>query len=249
MHHPRILLVEDTDSVREVLSRQLEVLGGIVTALPDGDHVKRELDQTRYDLVIADLHLPNCSGFDIARFAHAKRCKVVLLSGDTIAASRDDLLTAQFDRILTKPVTLQTLKDLLIEQGLIEKISVHSKNNQLADPNAAINMQALQEQMGLLDEVAFKMLARFPVMMRPLADHMADAAKHRDMKQLVETAHSLKGAAYSAGALTLGEMAKRTQQLAEDNMIEQPLIEALLAEFARVETEINDMCKPKIAIS
>lgn len=251
MQNPRILLIEDTDSVREVLTRQLEVLGASVTALADGDQVKRELDKTRYDLVIADLHLPNCSGFDIARFANAKNCKVILLSGDTQAATRDDFLTAQFDQVLLKPVTLQNLKNMLLKHGLISNDDPIIANTNLdrTDSKAAINLRALEEQMGHLDDVALQMLARFPEMMRPLVQKISDPAVKHDQKDLEYIAHSLKSAARSAGAMILGDMVERVQEQAMTNIYDRAQIDALLAEFARVEIELNELCKGKVAIS
>lgn len=252
MHKSRILLIEDTDSVREVLARQLEALGVSVTALADGDNVKRELDKTRYDLVIADLHLPNISGFDIARFANAKNCKVILLSGDTLAAGRDDFLTAQFDQILTKPVNLQTLKDMLLQHGLIsadETIVANTNYDMDGKGQSAINLKALSEQMGQLDDVALQMLAKFPAMMRPLVQRISDPQMHNDLKQLVDLTHSLKGAARSAGALILGDLCEKIQELSNNKIYDKIQIEILIAEFARVEIEINDLCKPKAAIS
>lgn len=252
MQKARILLIEDTDSVREVITRQLEALGVSVTSLPDGDSVKRELGKTHYDLVIADLHLPDCSGFDIARFARAHKCKVVLLSGDVQAATRDDFLTAQFDQILTKPVNLQTLQNMLLKHDLItatEPLVSPSNDDTPYDEFAAINLQALTEQMGALDDVALQMLSRFPDMMRPLAYKILDAATRRDIQQVLEIAHSLKGAARSAGAMTLGLIAEKTQELAFDNIIDRAQIDSLIAEFTRVEAEIKELCRPQLAIS
>lgn len=252
MHKTQILLVEDTASVREVIARQLEALGVSVTSLPDGDSVKRELEKTHYDLVISDLHLPDCSGFDIARFARAKNCKIILLSGDVQAATRDDFLTGQFDQILTKPVTLKILKDMLLTHGLIEddETVVTASNEDIAhDKFAAINFQALKEQMGLLDDVALQMLSRFPDMMRPLAYKILDAAIRQDTQLIVDTAHSLKSAARSAGALTLGMITEKTQELALGNIIDRAQIDSLLAEFTRVEDEIKSLCQTKAVLS
>lgn len=252
MHKPRILLIEDTDSVREVIARQLEALGASVTSLADGDSVKRELGKAQYDLVITDLHLPDSSGFDIARFARAHHCKVVLLSGDIQAATRDDFLTAQFDQILTKPVHMQSLKTLLLKAGLIaddEPVVANSNDGIVHDEFAAINLQAVKDQMGLLDEIALQMLSRFPDMMRPLTYKIVDAASRQDVKQVLEIAHSLKGAARSAGAMTLGLIAEKTQELATNNVIDRAQIDSLLAEFTRAEVEIKDICQSKAAIS
>lgn len=252
MHNARILLIEDTDSVREVLTRQLEVLGVSVTALSDGDDVKRELEKLRYDLVIADLHLPNCSGFDIARFANAKSCKVVLLSGDTQVTSREDFLTAQFDQILTKPVTLHILQEMLQKHGLMsgDKSIVADTHDEMSCTGyTAINLHALEEQMGCLDRVALQMLARFPDMMRPLLLQIAASAAQQDMKQLEDIAHSLKGAARSIGALMLGDIAEKIQYQAAAKICDNRQIEMMLVEFDHVEMEISELCQSKVATS
>ena len=251
MRQAQILLIEDTDSVREVITRQLEALGAIVTALADGDTVKRELDAKDYDLVIADLHLPNCSGFDIARFANAKKCKVVLLSGDTVAAGRDDFLTAQFDQILTKPVNLATLKNMLLHHGLLDDGGIDIANSNTAfagDGTEAVNLAALEDQMGQLDDVALSMLAKFPSMMQPLVEQIADPAARQDLARVSQIAHSLKGAARSAGALILGDVSAKIQELAEGNIHDKSQIEKLVSEFKRVEIEIDTLCRKQAAI-
>jgi len=251
MQKSQILLIEDTETVRDVLTRQLEALGMAVTALDDGDHVKRELDKTKYDLVIADLHLPNCSGFDIARFANAKNCKVILLSGDTNVALREDLLTAQFDQILTKPVSLQNLKDMLVKHHLLDAETDegrHLTTDSIYDESGALNLTLLEEQMGQLDSVALQMLARFPVMMRPLVQQIMDCASLNKPKIMFEVAHSLKGAAQSAGAVHLGYIANMIQESAANQMIDPDQIKALELEFEKVEKAIHALCHPHLTI-
>lgn len=245
MQKPRILLIEDTDSVREVLTRQLEALGMAVTALADGDLVKRELDQNPYDLVMADLHLPNCSGFDIARFAHAKKCKVVLVSGDSKVTSREDLLTAQFDQILTKPVNMDILKNMLVQHSLLKGEEIAAKKEAPADKfdeSGCINITSLEEQMGELDDLALQMLKRFPTMMKPLVLDIENHVKSGDMEKLVETAHSLKGAARSAGADRLGLILERIQDAATNGQISTPEVTEMNTEFERVQNAIQKLC-------
>ena len=243
----QILFIEDNDSVREVVTRQLEALGMIVTALPDGDRVKQELSKTVYDLVIADLHLPDCSGFDIARFANAKNCKIILLSGDAHAATRGDSLTAQFDEIWMKPVTLQNLKQLLERHHLVTeepKDAANSNSLSLEDISGAIDIRVLEEQMGYLDDAALDMLGRFPNMMRPLVQQIQQS---RNAADIFEIAHSLKGAARSAGAMRLGSVAELIQNEAGSGTIEPTSLQSLFDEFQKAETAIEMLCGHKEA--
>lgn len=253
MHKAQILLIEDNDSVREVVSRQLEALGVSVTSLSDGDHVKQELSQKTYDLVIADLHLPNCSGFDIARFANAKNCKIILLSGDAEAASRDDFLTDQFDEVILKPVTLQNLKNLLVRHEIITDTDMDAANsNRYAvqyDETGAIDLHLLTEHMGQLDHAALEMLSRFPNMMRPLAYKISELSAQKNATEVLEIAHSLKGAARSAGAVHLGILAEDIQNLAAKGQCDASVVQDLLDEFSKFESAIQTLCRKDAATS
>lgn len=241
MSMPHILLIEDTDSVREVITRQLEALGVRVTSLPNGDNVKRVLDQTPCDLVIADLHLPDCSGVDIARFAHAKQCKIVLVSGDHDVDTRPAVMAAGFDAILTKPITMDNLHALLLSQSLIATHPA-TQPSLLSDETGALDLVSLQEHMGDLDEVALSMLARFPDMMRPLVARISTLSEQGDVDPLVDVAHSLKGAARSAAAIELGDISETIQHNALHGVIEKHLAHKLETAFSKVETAIQRIC-------
>lgn len=246
MKKSRILLVEDTDSVREVLTRQLEALGVSVTALADGDGVKRELEDTQFDLVIADLHLPNCSGVDIARFAKAKNCKIILMSGDNNVETRPDLINGQFEQILSKPVTMEKWQEILLTYGLMsdaDKIYNSSIGQKEYDETGSIHLVSLQEQMGELDESAIAMLLRFPDMMRPLVTDLENALSLHDMRRVGEISHSLKGAAKSAGAHALARICEDIQNAANANRLNDIHTDELQIEFVKVDDALQKLCK------
>lgn len=243
MKQVKILLVEDTDSVRQVLARQLEILGATVTALADGDRVKSVLNSDHYDLVIADLKLPDCSGVDIARFAHAKKCKIILLSGEGGLGSRLDVKSAGFDAVISKPISLEQLQQVLVDFGLLNNtnpIEIHEDG--LVDTTGVLDMGALREQMGDLDSSALGMLSRFPDMMRPLYQKLLDSVSSDNYPDISDVAHSLKSAARSAGAMEFGELCERIQHDAERKKIVSADISELQCQFASVEFAIKRLC-------
>lgn len=62
-----ILLVEDDALVRAVAAETLRDAGYAVTESPDGEAVLRELAVVQPDLILSDVLMPLCSGFDFLR--------------------------------------------------------------------------------------------------------------------------------------------------------------------------------------
>jgi two-component system OmpR family response regulator len=62
-----ILVVDDDREIRALLCDYLAKNGFRATAVGDGRETRRELERTRFDLIVLDLMLPHESGLDICR--------------------------------------------------------------------------------------------------------------------------------------------------------------------------------------
>ena len=72
-HRERILIVDDDPAQGTTLARVLE-LEGYETAVADGGRqALREIDETRYDLMLTDLKMPGMDGMELFRRVHARR--------------------------------------------------------------------------------------------------------------------------------------------------------------------------------
>ena len=60
---PRVLVVEDSETIREMVSEALADVGYHVAARPDGERLEDVLDGLRPDLVVLDVMLPGRDGF------------------------------------------------------------------------------------------------------------------------------------------------------------------------------------------
>jgi adenylate cyclase len=63
----RILVVDDIEANREILSRRLSRDGHLVTAANDGHSALELMDRVEFDLVLLDLMMPDINGFDVLR--------------------------------------------------------------------------------------------------------------------------------------------------------------------------------------
>ena len=111
----RILLVEDNEMNRDMLSRRLERKGYQVLLAVDG---QQGVDMTRAhrpDLVLMDMSLPVLDGWSATRQLKADAefaaIPVIALTAHAMAADRDAAMEAGCDDYDTKPIELPRLLD------------------------------------------------------------------------------------------------------------------------------------------
>ncbi|HIJ78695.1 MAG: PAS domain S-box protein [Desulfobulbaceae bacterium] len=78
-----VLVVDDDESIREMIGETLEILGYRVLLAASGDAALNMVDDGEIDLLLTDYVMPGISGWDIARSFLAKKrdIKVILMSG------------------------------------------------------------------------------------------------------------------------------------------------------------------------
>lgn len=78
-----ILVVDDEDALRNVLSSELQSEGYSVVSAADGDEAISILQQRSFDLVLLDIKMPRVDGFEVLRFLKERyaKTKVIMLTG------------------------------------------------------------------------------------------------------------------------------------------------------------------------
>ncbi|MBI2429143.1 MAG: response regulator [Bacteroidota bacterium] len=78
-----ILVVDDEDALRNVLSSELQSEGYSVVSAADGDEAISILQQKSFDLVLLDIKMPRVDGFEVLRFLKERypNTKVIMLTG------------------------------------------------------------------------------------------------------------------------------------------------------------------------
>lgn len=115
----RILLIEDNVDACETLRSLLELAGHEVAAAYDGVAGLEAAQARHYDIVICDIGLPGIDGLEVmARLRKLQREHppfAIALSGYGQLEDRERAGEAGFDRYLVKPVTPDTLLELVGE--------------------------------------------------------------------------------------------------------------------------------------
>lgn len=104
----KILLVEDNEMNRDILSRRLEDKGYHVVLATDGVQGLSMARSERPDLILMDLSLPEIDGWEVIRRLKAEpstqRIPVMVLTAHAMASDRAKAFAAGCDDFDTKPV-------------------------------------------------------------------------------------------------------------------------------------------------
>lgn len=110
---PKILLVEDNEMNRDMLSRRLERKGYTVVCAVDGQQGLDRARAERPDLILMDLSLPVLDGWEATRRLKAdpdlRRIPVIALTAHAMASDEQQARAAGCDDYDTKPVELPRL--------------------------------------------------------------------------------------------------------------------------------------------
>ena len=117
----KILVVEDNDNNRDMLTRRLQRKGFTVVAAVDGEEAQAVARAESPDLILMDMSLPVMDGWEATRRLKAdpatKAIPVIALTAHAMAGDRDKALEAGCDDYDTKPIDLPRLLEK-IEQLL-----------------------------------------------------------------------------------------------------------------------------------
>lgn len=243
----KLLIAEDTASIRDVLQRQLKNLGVEADFVENGVEALKALKSKKYGLLLTDLHMPEMDGYGVIEAIRQSDEKtdthfpVIALTADVQMGQRQTYMSYGFDECLLKPVSLGQFRQLLIRWGLldtkIEPREEEEKENKKIE-TAAIDKDAIIAQMGALDESTIEMLHMFIDMTQPLIEKIK-RTEADNFHELHELAHSLKGAARSACANSLGNIAANLQIKTEEKIKSPELVEEIVTEFENVKEEIR----------
>jgi CheY-like chemotaxis protein len=112
----RVLLAEDDRVNRFAATRFLQGLGCTVSAAANGRHALDLLEQGDYDLLIADIQMPEMDGLALARAVRSStslgaktRVPILAMTAHAMPGDREEFLAAGMSGYIAKPVDLAEL--------------------------------------------------------------------------------------------------------------------------------------------
>jgi DNA-binding response OmpR family regulator len=108
---PKILLVDDEQSVQKLLAFPLRREGYEVVSALDGQEALDRLGDTSFDLIVLDLMLPNVDGFEVCRQVRARSSvPIIMLTAKTEEIDKVLGLELGADDYITKPFSVREFR-------------------------------------------------------------------------------------------------------------------------------------------
>jgi CheY-like chemotaxis protein len=106
-----ILIAEDDKAVREFVSRALRQDGHQITAVSDGEQALTALGAGRFDMLLADIVMPQVDGIALALKASKDfpELPILLMTGYAAERQRAHNLEALIHEVIAKPFTLKDI--------------------------------------------------------------------------------------------------------------------------------------------
>ncbi len=103
----RILIVEDERPIRNLIQRNLELIGHTCVGVGDGVDALELIESERFDLMIFDIMLPGVSGFEL--IGHASGTPTIFVTAKEGINDRLKGLSLGADDYIVKPFEIQEL--------------------------------------------------------------------------------------------------------------------------------------------
>jgi putative two-component system response regulator len=110
----RVLVADDTESVRSLFARLLSSDGHEVVSVPDGRAALDAIQRERPDVILLDVEMPGMDGLEVCRRLKSdpatRLTPIVMVTGQTDLSDRIRGIEAGADEFLSKPVHPQELR-------------------------------------------------------------------------------------------------------------------------------------------
>lgn len=220
---PLVLAVDDHPVNRDLLARQIGLLGLRAETAEDGNAALQKWREGRFSLVITDCHMPEMDGYALARAIRQieaekrlPRTPVIAWTANALPGELEHCQAAGMDELLVKPTDLTLLK-----RTLTRWLSLSDSEDATplaSDVKEPVDYAALciivpdkAEQLKVLQDFQSHIEADLAKLVGMLAGG--------DLVNAERTAHRMKGSCSMAGVIRMADACAAIEQAGRDGKI------------------------------
>jgi signal transduction histidine kinase/CheY-like chemotaxis protein len=250
----RVLVVEDNATNQLVALRMLERLGYRADVVGNGQEAYFAVARQTYDVVLMDIEMPVLDGINATAAirelgASITQPRIVALTADALAGTKERLLAAGMDDYLSKPIRLEQLAEILVRYHAVALPAFASSAYVVGGApqnEPPVDALVLQQMATALDRngpaVVAEVIRLFMDDTPALLGRLTSAGAAGDLETLTKEAHSLRGSCGTVGAVAMsqvcnaleraaraGDIARSTEYVAQLAGLYPPTVAALSA--------------------
>ncbi len=219
----RILVVDDNEVNRFVVSEQLTLAGYTVDTAENGAIAVEKVGQTNYVLVFMDCQMPVLDGYAAAQEIRRaeegtlSHVPIVALTAHALRGEREKVLAAGMDDYLSKPLRPKLLEKVLLEytdgKERTQKppYSERPSHRDAANDDFEVSLVMLEDDLDRSPRLIELFIGQIPDALDALDSAIVD-----DQSEVRSRAHKLKGSCLAVGAQLMAKEAEQLQHEAAE---------------------------------
>lgn len=223
---PEILVVEDNDLNRKIVSQMLLNFGFQVREAINGLECLKILQDHHFDLILMDMQMPIMDGYEATRFIRdmesQKSIPIIAMTAHALTGDREKCLAAGCTSYIAKPFKTDEL---------IQEICRHLNES---------THQPVKSQSGMHQHLIEQLMPEFLEQLDELIMDLEQALQRQDTAQIASLSHDIKGTAGMYGYMTIAHTASLIEKAARNRSILQIklLMDKIQQEFHLINTQV-----------
>lgn len=260
-----ILAVDDNVMNLEVIRGLLKQTGIQIDTATGGEECLRLSRTKKYDLIFMDHMMPEPDGIETLHLLRKEsdnpnaETKVIVLTANAVAGSRDEYIKEGFTDYLSKPIEIEKLekilkkhlnaesvmmrKKLVKTEEEVQETAINQKEEVDETKEALIDRKLGISYCGNQEEMFYDMLESFCEQGEKYISELTECHDRKDWKNYAVKVHAVKSTSLTIGAKTFSEKAKGQEEAAkegkEELLIEQ--WEGFIADYYAVLAEVDKL--------
>lgn len=220
----KILVVDDNATNQKVLERFLRKIGCKVEVAGNGEEGIAAYRRGGLDLIFMDCQMPELDGYEATKIIRSiekesetkTRLPIVALTAHALSGDREKCLQAGMDDYVSKPVSLNTLKQTIERWCAMNSTSKVSriKESQEVQMIPRISYAHLDELQSLDEDgtgLLQQLIEIFGEQSRLHVQTIKNAMKTNDFQPIQRSAHSFKSTSHNVGAKRLADICEQIE--------------------------------------
>ena len=251
---PRVLVADDHPTNRNLLIRQLKMLGLPAEAAENGQVAFDMWRQGRFALLISDCHMPEMDGYSLSRAIRKSETEqrlphipIIAWTANALAEEERRCQDAGMDELLVKPTDITQLRKVLtkrlnVAEAETDNAVIEKEKADNRQPASPIDYAELEK---ILPDRAEHQQVLNDFLTHVRSDHakLIESLEQGDAVNVERTAHRMKGSGRMVGAVDLASLCASIEQAGRDGDLDAARVQltALNVAFKLLKEHLDEV--------